>query len=332
MNADLSIYRSFFRHSNKFWLILKAFLLGFTSLWIASFPQLVVAFDRIDISEPASQWVTQAVNIERLEQGFFFSKLAKSRVSYHIYKPESYETETKRRFPVIYWLHGVGGGLKGLSKVAKYFDLAIQQNKIPPVLIVFPYGMNVSLWSDSKDGSIPMESVILRELLPHIDATFRTVPERKSRMVEGYSMGGYGAARFGFKYPEIFGAISMIAAGPLQQELVAADGPAQNAQLRMNVLRTVFGNDQGYFKSTSPWKLVERNAHLLRNKTILRILVGERDQLLQANIRFSEYIDHLGISHEFRIVPGVDHNALAVYQGIGEANWAFYRSFFKDKL
>ena len=50
----------------------------------------------------------------------------------------------------------------------------------------------------------------MKDLIPHIDATYRTIADRGSRWVEGFSMGGFGAAHLGFKYPEIFGAVSIM--------------------------------------------------------------------------------------------------------------------------
>ena len=59
-----------------------------------------------------------------------------------------------------------------------------------------------------------METIILKELVPHIDETYRTLASRQGRLIEGFSMGGYGAARLAFKHHEIFGAASILARGP----------------------------------------------------------------------------------------------------------------------
>ncbi len=50
--------------------------------------------------------------------------------------------------------------------------------------------------------------MVIKDLIPHIDATYRTIPRREARVLEGLSMGGYGAFHLGFKYPEMFGMIS----------------------------------------------------------------------------------------------------------------------------
>jgi poly(3-hydroxybutyrate) depolymerase len=67
-------------------------------------------------------------------------------------KPEGYDAEAERRFPVLYWLHGSGGGLPGLPELAQRFDAAMRAGKMPPALVVFPNGLPGGMWCDSKDG------------------------------------------------------------------------------------------------------------------------------------------------------------------------------------
>ena len=170
-------------------------------------------------------WVTRRVEAPGVQYGTFFSRDAHHPVSYHIYVPDAYNVRPGKRFPVLYWLHGSGGNLNALPTLAAYFDEAIRSGKIPPILVVFPNGMAESMWCDSKDGSVPMESVLVKELVQYIDSRYRTFASREKRMIEGFSMGGYGAARLGFKYSELFGAVSMLGAGPLQPEMKSGVGP-----------------------------------------------------------------------------------------------------------
>ncbi|CAN5574741.1 hypothetical protein BH23BAC4_BH23BAC4_08700 [soil metagenome] len=145
----------------------------------------------------APQWVTPAVRAPGVEQIAFESASAGTPVSYHIFLPEAYHTEPGRRFPVLYYLHGTAGGLAGISRVAGHYGRAMQAGLIPPMLIVFPNGLSHSMWVDARDGSVPMETVVVRELVPHIDTAYRTHARPEGRIVEGFSMGGYGAGRFG---------------------------------------------------------------------------------------------------------------------------------------
>ena len=278
-------------------------------------------------------WVTQAVIVPQLEQHIFFSPRARTQVSYHVYIPEAYHSDETRSFPVIYWLHGYRGGVKYLPQVVEYFDSAMRSGKMPPALVVFPNGLAESMWCDSKDGRIPMESVVIEELIPQVDSTFRTIPVRPGRILEGFSMGGYGAARLGFKYADKFGAVSILGAGPMQRQLDVEDGPTGMAEARLRAMRLVYGDDQSYFNAQSPWALAQKYANNLRNKNLMiRILVGEHDDMLPPNREFSSYLSRLGIHHDFLVLPKVGHNPLALLKAYGDTNWLFYQKAFSARL
>ena len=106
---------------------------------------------------------------------------------------------------VVYLLHGAGGDYTDwvkrtdLKNIADRFDL----------IIVMPDGGNYSWYSDSP--LIPesrYESYIVGELVPFIDSAFATYADRRGRGVCGLSMGGYGAMKFGLKYPRLFSSVS----------------------------------------------------------------------------------------------------------------------------
>ncbi len=275
----------------------------------------------------ASQWVTPAVEAPGLQWHTFHSVAVGSKVSYHIYLPPVYHEDNQRRFPVLYYLHGSLGGLRGLKYLAAYFGAAIEQRKIPPMLVVFPNSPPLSMWCDSKDGRTPVETVLIHELIPHVDATFRTIASRRGRAVEGFSMGGYGAARLGFRYPEQFRAISMLAAGPLQPDFPAV-GPRTTIAQRLKVFREVYGGDPDYFLAQSPWALAEKNADRLRRDTIIRMVIGDRDETLEINRRFHAHLTHLRIPHAFIVLPGVDHDPRKLLRTLGDRSWSFYRAAF----
>jgi len=273
------------------------------------------------------QWVRPKIDAPGLEQQIFWSEAAKTQVSYHVYKPAVYEENPARRFPVVYWLHGSGGGSVGVEVVSRYFGKAIEAGKIPPVIVVFPNGLRNRMWCDSKDGKTPIETIIVKELIPHVDSHYRTIASRDARVVEGFSMGGYGALRLAFKYNNLFGAVSSLAGGPLQEELKQT--PRVGPAARERLLRIVYGGDQEYFKSLSPWRLAELHAEELRKaRTIIRLVVGEKDETLPANRRFHGHLSRLRIPHEFTILPGVGHDPRAVLRMLSERDWAFYRKVF----
>ena len=287
-----------------------------------------------DASNPSSShrhsnWVTPPVPGKLLVQHRIASRLAGTEVSYHLLTPPEYWKADARRYPVLYWLHGSDGGLGGLRPLAQSFDAAMRADTLPPLIVVFPNGKPKSLWIDARDGHSPVESVFIEEIIPDVDRRYRTIADRTGRLLEGFSMGGYGAARIGLTHSELFSAISLLAAGPLQPRLSAAEGPALKSEDRARALREVFGDDPDYFRAVSPWALAEDYAREGRQPPlIIRQVIGELDQSLPANQAFSDHLEGLGIPHQFHRVPGVGHRALKLLEGLGEANWAFYRRVF----
>ena len=115
--------------TNNFRLVLS--LLSFT------FGTLQCAFGQIPEPKNSSDlkinWVTSEIEGPGVSFHTFDSNAAKTQVSYHIYKPKAYEQDSTRRFPVVYWLPGSGGGLPGIPRVASRFDGAIEAGQAPPL-------------------------------------------------------------------------------------------------------------------------------------------------------------------------------------------------------
>lgn len=269
------------------------------------------------------EWVTEAVDAHRVGHRTFFSETVGEEVSYHIFVPMPYDNMPEEDFPVLYWLHGGGGGLAGIAPLSQHFAQAMQSGDIPLMLVVYPNGLDLGMWVDWKDGSVPMETIVIEELLPHIDESFRTIASREGRIVEGFSMGGYGAARFAFEHHDLFGAASMLGAGPLQQEFTEA--PRVSPEQREQVFRDVYGEDMDYYREVSPWVLAEEHAEALAEGTRLRLVIGELDEMLEINQTFHEHMTSLGIPHDFHVIPDVGHLTMPLFEGLGDELWDFYQ-------
>ncbi len=270
-------------------------------------------------------WVTESVRESGVYYRTFYSQTVQTEVSYHVYLPPDYNEHVNEHYPVLYWLHGWGKGTKGISKITLIFNGAIESGKIPPMIIVFPNG-DMSMWCNWKDGTRPLETVIMEELIPDVDRHFKTIPTREGRLIEGFSMGGYGAARLGFKYPEVFGSISILSGGPLQRELTFT--PRANDRTRKRILQQVYGGDMEYFIAQSPWQLVEENAGHLQTEVLIRQVIGDQDEMLEATRNFNAHLGELHIPNTYTELPGVGHDPLKVFNTFGEDNWAFYRKAF----
>lgn len=276
---------------------------------------------------PTEGWVAAPVRAPGVRYATFRSAAAKVETSYQIYLPPHYDAEPARRFPVVYWLHGSGGGAQGIAPVSAQFDGAIRSGRLPPLLVVFPNGLADSMWCDSKDGRVPMETVFIRELLPHIDAVYRTIPDRGGRILEGFSMGGYGAGRLGLKHPELFGAVSMLGAGPLQEsEFDPERTPRGDPREARALLAKTWGGDQAYFRAQSPWAQARAYAAGARPPLRLRLVAGALEEGLANNRKFDAHLTALGVAHQFIVLPGIGHQPVKYFKMLGDENWAFHRA------
>ena len=273
-------------------------------------------------------WVTPAMTAPRVIHETFRSTAAEGPVSYHLYIPAAYREDPHRRFPVVYWLHGSGGGLPGIAPLARQFEAAIAAGKVPPCLVVFVNGMKNGMYVDWKDGSAPMETVIVRDLIPHLDATYRTIATREGRLIDGFSMGGYGAARLGFKYPELFGSVSLMGAGPLQPDL-RADAPRAGQARVDEVMARAYGGDPDYFSHMSPRAMATLNAaRLSATGTRIRMVIGTADETYANNEAFHKHLHSLKIPHEWIVLKGVGHDPMKTLRALGDRHWEFYREGF----
>ena len=275
-----------------------------------------------------AQWTTPPRSAPGLEYRLFSSAAAGTTVSFHIYLPPAYANQPNRRFPVLYWLHGAGDPLGGILQATSFFSSAMGQGRIPPMLIVFPNGMNYSMWCNSRNGVVPMETVVLDDLIPHVDATFRTIARRNGRIVDGFSMGGAGAGRLGFRRPDLFAGISMLGAGPIQTDFLdEPPGRAIPPKQRLAIYEMVWGSDPLYYLSQNPRTIVtDRAEAVIAAQVRVRQGIGSLDTLLTMNQEFDALLTGLGVPHSLTVLRGLDHNAGAVLNTLGQANWEFYNS------
>ena len=133
-------------------------------------------------------------------------------INYNVYLPAGYDAST-RRYPVVYLLHGRGDSMSAWTQVKSRLDELIGGGEIPPTIAIMPdapWSSRASWYVDSAytgtDPGRPVETAFLEDLVPHVDATYRTVADRTGRAIAGYSMGGAGALRYALAHPDLFGA------------------------------------------------------------------------------------------------------------------------------
>ncbi|MGB7116550.1 MAG: alpha/beta hydrolase-fold protein [Anaerolineales bacterium] len=140
----------------------------------------------------------------RIETGNLKTALLRQPLEYRIYLPPCYDQQPDRRYPVLYLFHGQGFTADqwerlGVDETANVF---IAEKVLAPFIIVMPHDRFGDHSSMSKFGQVIMEV-----LIPWIDKTYRTLPERDHRAVGGLSRGGGWAFDLGFSHWELFGAV-----------------------------------------------------------------------------------------------------------------------------
>ncbi len=274
------------------------------------------------IAELSEQWVDPVTDAPAGTAYRLFETASRgegTKGSYLVYLPPSYATEPGRRYPTLYWLHGGFGNARQGAWAVAHLDRGIRSGIAPEVIVILPQALPVGWYVNSKDGRRPVEDVLVRDLVPHVDATYRTLARRESRGIEGMSMGGYGALHLGMKYPQLFGAISGVAPAILRD---------LGQEPRERTFDTFFG-DQAYYDANGPWSLSKQNAAGLRAGTSIRVLAGAQDARLRSPIReFGAWLAALGIRHELTEVEGAGHSYEEILSGLENGGLAFWRRAF----
>jgi S-formylglutathione hydrolase len=138
-----------------------------------------------------------------------------------VYLPPSYYTETRRRYPVLYFLHGFAADDRALVKGAYQnmnirisMDSLIRTGDVGEMIVVMPNARNAFDGSFYTNSPVTgnWEQFIVRDLVNYVDRKYRTLRTRTARGLGGHSMGGYGALRVGMRHPETFSAVYALSA------------------------------------------------------------------------------------------------------------------------
>ena len=154
----------------------------------------------------------------KVQQVLFPSKSTNTSRRAFVYTPPSYDKDAKTKYPVLYLQHGWGEDETAWSNqghVNLIMDDMIAEGKIKPFIIVMTYGMT----NDTKPGGIRsfsatgFQTVLVDELVPYIDANFRTFADQSHRAMGGLSMGGMETHTITLARPEVFSYYALLSGG-----------------------------------------------------------------------------------------------------------------------
>src|SRR5215469_6269371 len=178
----------------------------------------------------------------RIECKSLPSKILTHPVNYCVVLPPGYDSDRARKYPVLYFFHGLGdneqmfihGGAFNLVE-----DLW-ERKEISEFLIVTPEA-GATFYINSHNGKVRYEDFLVQEFVPEMEARYRISAGRENRGVSGVSMGGYGALHLAFRHPELFAAVSAHSPA-LITEIPTMAGPSQESSVRSRVFGETFGN------------------------------------------------------------------------------------------
>lgn len=140
-----------------------------------------------------------------------------------VYTPPGYTQETSKRYPVLYLQHGWGEDETAWSNQGHanlIMDNLIAEGKVDPFIIVMTYGMtNEVKFGGLRDFKIDaFQTVLVDELIPYVDANFRTIADRAHRAMGGLSMGGMETHSITLNKPEVFSKYALLSGGTYNPE------------------------------------------------------------------------------------------------------------------
>jgi S-formylglutathione hydrolase FrmB len=169
-----------------------------------------------------------------------------------VYLPPGYE-KSDNHYPVIYFLHGfTSSDSLNLAwfHTDKILDQAIAEGKIRPVILVIPNQNTLYRGSFYTNSSLTgnWADFTAKDLVEYIDKNYRTIPNRESRGITGWSMGGFGAIKIGMLFPSVFSTV--YALSPFVLGLVEEVGINGQGYKRATEIKTrenlVTGNNEYY--------------------------------------------------------------------------------------
>lgn len=252
----------------------------------------------------------------RVECGSVKSKFMPSPVAYCALLPPGYDSQPTKKFPALYFLHGLGGDQSFLVESGGWnlIEDAQEQKQIDEFVVVTPQA-DETFYINSQDGKIRYEDFFIRDFVPQIEKRFRLQGTRAGRAIGGVSMGGYGALRFAFKYPQMF--VAVIAHMPALLEQL----PHGSSEAGLTpYLGPAFGKplDEAYWKANTPF-VFARTANLLGLKIYFDC--GDQD-----DFGFDAGTKALDKLLTARHIPHTAH----IYPG--RHNWQFVALHLQDSL
>lgn len=202
-------------------------------------------------------------------------------------------------YPVVYLLHGLFGSFKNWTELTNIASLPRDE-----FIIVMPEGEN-GWYTDGRSGTDNYESYFIRELVPAVDAEYRTIANDRGRGVAGLSMGGYGAFKFALKYPQLFDFAGSVS-GAFDAPFWSDESTGPNWDEYAESIGRIFGDAASVTRSENRIDALA-SAAVETGKARIPFLYfdcGEDDPFIAANKKLAGFFAAASLEHEFQSLAG----------------------------
>jgi len=286
----------------------------------SALPLAGVAVLLLAVAPAAGQAIDQGQVIEGLHMK---SAVPGRDVNYAVYLPPDYQI-SKRRYPVVYLLHGYTDDESGwiqFGEIGPIEDRAIAERRIPPMIIVMPDG-GVTWYINDVEGKVRYEDMFVDEFITFVDASYRTRADRQYRGVSGLSMGGWESLIYALRHPELFASCAAFSAavwtddeivGRKQEDYDKVFGPLFGPGLAGKARLTP------RLRKCNPLDLAKTLPEESLKKVDYYIDCGDDDFLIKGNCALHIVLKDRKIPHEFRVRDGAH-------------TWEYWRTGIVDGL
>jgi len=214
--------------------------------------------------------------------------------------PDSYQ-KNKSAYPVLYLLHGGGGHFRDWLTLTPdkmlVKNLADQYN----LIIVMREGETFSWYVNSPvDKQSQFESYIVEDVIKKIDATYRTVKDKKGRVITGLSMGGHGALYLSTRHPDLFCAAGSMS-GAVDVDMSNWKLTPDFAERIRTGFKQIFGVDTTSYEQYSVMGMADK---IKTNGLKIIIDCGVDDFLIEANRELHRRLVYNHTPHDYTEHPG----------------------------
>jgi S-formylglutathione hydrolase FrmB len=256
----------------------------------------------------------------RAECSVIKSEILKRPVRYCAFLPPGFDDDKARHYPVLYFLHGLGDNEQSLLNFGGW-DLVSdlrREGKVGDFVILAPTGGH-SFYLNSEDGKLRYEDFLLKEFMPQMEKKYRAQASPNNRGIAGISMGGYGALRLAFKFPNQFAAVSaqMPALIPTLPSDMSSGAPGSPGALLGDVFGSPF--NRAYFDRNNVFYFARTDSAASLKRLKIYFDVGNNDDygFEQGAQALDKLLTSRGIAHAFHVYSG-GHNAQFVIAHFGE--------------